>query len=130
MALGSADLPEHHDNEFMKRGYLLPDGCKDLKDVMKSPPQMLPQVQVLKWGLMKPYLPCKGVLKISKGTTVQQLAQMLGQKPFQIIADVLTPGFFPNEQLDFETISKIARKYGFLTKEDDEKVGSAQADSI
>lgn len=31
-------MPEGMENEFMKRGYLLPDGCKDLIDVLRPAP--------------------------------------------------------------------------------------------
>jgi hypothetical protein len=41
---------------------------------------------------------------------------MVGQKPFQIVADLMMLGFFLNEELNFETISTIARKYGYLAK--------------
>jgi hypothetical protein len=87
MALGSTNFPEHHENEFMKRGYLLPDGCKDLADAMKLKGQQhplmnpLPPETLIKWNKAlalkswkesTPLPPVKGVLTIPKETTVQQ----------------------------------------------------------
>jgi hypothetical protein len=60
--------------------------------------------------------PIVGDLVVPAGTTVLQLAALLGQKPFQIIEDVVELGFFvfPSDRLSFEIISKVARKHGFL----------------
>ena len=60
--------------------------------------------------------PIVGELVVPAGTTVLQLAALLGQKPFQIIEDVVELGFFvfPSDRLSFEIISKVARKHGFL----------------
>jgi hypothetical protein len=35
-------MAEEMENEFMKRGYLLPKGCKDLGDVLMSKAQPAP----------------------------------------------------------------------------------------
>jgi hypothetical protein len=42
----------------------------------------------------------------------------LSQKPFQIVADVMQLGVFATvkQTLDFEIISRVARKYGFIAK--------------
>ena len=50
--------------------------------------------------------------------TVSELAASLTQKPFQIIADLMELGVFANvkDEVDFDTISKIVRKYGFIAK--------------
>jgi len=126
---------ESMENEYMKRGYLLPPGCKDLADVLKhkqkplpgavlhSLPQM-PKVHwmaaiynpALKTWKQSPSLPTiKGQIFIQPHTTVKQLAALLGQKPFQIIGDLMQLGTFatPDFLLDFKTISRVARMYGF-----------------
>ena len=60
--------------------------------------------------------PIVGELVVPAETTVLQLATLLGQKPFQIISDVMELGLFvfPSDGLSFEIISKVARKHGFL----------------
>ena len=85
----------------MKRGYLLPDGCKDLIDVLK------PKVQHTAAEMI-----------VTSEMTVTELAAALAQKPFRIIADLMELGVFANvnQQLDFDTISRVVRKYGFIAK--------------
>ena len=113
----------------MKRGYLLPKGCKDLIDVLKlkhqqqlvsSPLSRLPTQFVHNKPAQKPTpLPAvKGELIIQDPTTVARLAAQLGQKPFKIIADLMMIGVFAttSQQLSFEHISVIARQYGFIAK--------------
>lgn len=51
-------------------------------------------------------------------TTVLQVAFMLQQKPFRIIADLMAMNVFANvnHELDFDTISRIARRHGYIAK--------------
>jgi hypothetical protein len=37
-SLGRLSVSEYMDHDFMMRGYLLPEGCKDLIDVFKFKP--------------------------------------------------------------------------------------------
>lgn len=112
----------------MKRGYLLPKGCKDLNDVLKLKQKqveaLLPFLPVsptassdpkLKpWKLPPPLPPVMGELVIPPKTTVKKLAALLGQKPYQIVGDLMQLGVFATAEflLDFATISQITRKYG------------------
>ncbi len=116
----------------MERGYLLPEGCKDLIDVLKlkqkraqclvlkpyaQPPKGHgPMIKPLKQPAPLP--PVKGEIIIPAPTSVSQLAALLGQKPFRIIADLMQLGVFANvhQLLGFETVSRIARQYGFIAK--------------
>ncbi len=121
----------------MKRGYLLPEGCKDLIDVLKLKPSFVaedcknvidvsklkPQVFKLKPKQQSPKHPAPvppivGEIIIPEQTSVSQLAALLGQKAFQIIADVMELGVFATvkQPLDFKIISSVARKYGFIAK--------------
>jgi len=122
------------DYDFMKRGYLLPKGCKDLIDAMRLKASLLPRghEQLLDLSKLKPQVfdfklkhapqtpvplpPVTAELVIPDQTTVSQLAALLGQKPFNIIADVMQLGVFAfvDQVLDFKTISSVARKYGYL----------------
>jgi Translation initiation factor IF-2, N-terminal region len=115
------------ENDFMKRGYLLPEGCKDLIDVLKLKPHLPPggwfDLSELKPQLLKPpqsfpLPPITGEIIIPEGTSVLQLAALLGRKPFRIVADLMDIGVFANvnQLLDFETISKVARKYGYTVR--------------
>jgi translation initiation factor IF-2-like protein len=105
--------------EHFERGYLLPKGCKDLIDAinLEAKPQAM---SFLKPASAPPnQLPAiKGDLLVPEHTTVRQLAALLGQEPFKIIADAMEMGLFVtvNQPLGFEAISRIARKYGYTAK--------------
>jgi Translation initiation factor IF-2, N-terminal region len=98
------------ENEYMKRGYLLPEGCKDLIDVLKAKgPESLPQTTATPWPQSA------GEVKVVAKMTVGELAAALAQKPVQILRDLMELDVFasPKSQIDFETIGKVVRKYGF-----------------
>lgn len=100
----------------MKRGYLLPEGCKDLIDVLKPKVQRgAPPMQPATPASLPPIV---GEMTVAAQMTVSELATALAQKPFRIIADLMEIGVFANvkQELDFETISRVARKYGFTAK--------------
>ena len=117
--------------EHFERGYLLPKGCKDLIDVIRlqeSPetgvfpklPLLLP-IKPQTGGFLKPVAappPMKGDLLVRDHATVRELAVLLGQKPFKIIADLMELGVFANvnQPLGFEVISQVASKYGYVAK--------------
>src|SRR5215831_13101253 len=129
--------------EHFERGYLLPNGCKDLIDVIRlqGPPRTEISLKPLPLNLghfsklslaklqkkifLKPvWTPpkqppmTKGDLLVSNHTTVRELAALLGQKPFKIIADAMELGIFANvtQPLGFEVVSQIAAKYGYTAK--------------
>jgi hypothetical protein len=124
------------EHDFMSRGYLLPKGCKDLIDALKLKACFLPQgyEHLLNISKMKPQVsfkfkakqmqppipsplpPLMGELVIPDQTTVAQLAALLGQKPVKIIADLMELGVFAavSQLVDFNIVSDIARKYGYL----------------
>lgn len=112
-------MAEEMENEFMKRGYLLPNGCKDLIDVLNANVHLTPSL--LKPGSPKPMPPITGEINMPPGMTVGELAQALSQKPFKIIADLMGFGVFANisQPLEFEVISKVMRMYGFTAKRAD-----------
>jgi len=49
---------------------------------------------------------------------VRDLAELLGQKPLKVVADILEMRKFKHadEFIDFATAERIARKYGFTAK--------------
>jgi hypothetical protein len=105
--------------ENFERGYLLPRGCKDLIDVINL--QTTPTTKVfLKPGSAPPNQPpaMKGELLVSEHATVKELAALLGQKPFKILADAMQLGLFVtiNQPLGFKAIFQIAAKYGYTAK--------------
>jgi len=125
------------ENDYMRRGYLLPEGCKDLNDVLKQKQKrehyqlpMLPNkfgqfaegksfgalIKPRKQGAPLP--PVQGEIVVSAETTVSKLATLLRQKPILIIVDLMQMGVFARawQLLGFETISRVARKYGFIAK--------------
>jgi hypothetical protein len=103
------------ENEFMSRGYLLPEGCKDLIDVLKlnlSEQQPLWQSAVVP---LAPLPPLKGELAVKERMTVSELAEVLGQIRYRIVADLIEMGVFAtlNHSLDFSVIARVVRKYGY-----------------
>ncbi len=68
--------------------------------------------------VLGPKLPIIGEIIVSGSTSVAELARLLGQKPFKIIADLMEIGVFANVNhlLNFETVCRVARKYGYAAK--------------
>ena len=121
----------------MKRGYLLPEGCKDLIDVLNLPPLSVDRdagkylidvsklkPEVFKFTPKKPpshfpaQPPILTEILIPEGISVAQVTALLGQKLFRIIADLMELGVFAtaNQSVSFEILCKVARKYGFIAK--------------
>ncbi len=98
----------------MKRGYLLPEGCKDIIDV----PQAKQQPVVKNLPPPAPFPPITGELTVAARMTVTELAAVLKQKPFKIVADLMEVGLFVNAKhtLDFNAIVWVARKHGLTAK--------------
>jgi hypothetical protein len=59
------------------------------------------------------------VVKVTKETTVAQLATLLGQRPKKLIADLYQLGVFASEQatLKFEVVTTVAQKYGYVAQQ-------------
>ena len=59
-----------------------------------------------------------GELLVPEHITVGELASLVKQRPFKVIADLMQLGFFAtvNQSVGFEAVSKIARKYGYAAK--------------
>ena len=108
------------DNEYMKRGYLLPDGCKDLTHVPKPVPASV-KPKSAPVPLEPPLPPVTGEISFTEGMTVRQLADVLKQKPWKTMADIV--GFKVMVTLDhaipIEVVAKVARKYGFTVRKAD-----------
>ena len=99
--------------DYSKRDYLLPEGCKDLIDVIRLHATQEPQAAFHAGYSSNPTPTLKGDILLPEKTTVGELSAMLRQKPFKIIADAMELGVFANvnQNLDFEIMSQIARKY-------------------
>jgi hypothetical protein len=100
-------MPDEMENEFMKRGYLLPTGCKDLAPgpfVRQSLPPMS----------LQPLQP----ITVPALMTVEELARALNQNPFKIIGDLMKIGVFAtaSQYLRFDAIFSVAWKYGFVAE--------------
>jgi len=57
-------------------------------------------------------------IQIPDPIAVKDLAEAVGQRPFRVVADLMELGQmkFEGDPVDFETASKVAKKYGFETK--------------
>ena len=112
--------------DYSKRGYLLPEGCKDLIDVQKLELEQFEQawreIQEQRRPKPTPLPPVIGEVVIPAHTTVSQLAGILKQKPLQIIADLMEIGIFAtgadalDRKLNFGTSAKVARRHGYIAK--------------
>jgi hypothetical protein len=122
---GRSNIFEVMEHDYMSRGYLLPDGCKELYDalMLKHQPGHYPiaklQTEIAQLPKERePLPPVKGEIIIPAQTTTVQLAALLGQKPALIVADLMQMGVFSgaSQPLNFETIRRVARKHGFIAK--------------
>jgi hypothetical protein len=111
------------ENEFMKRGYLLPEGCKDLSDVANlKVKQDKPSLFVALTAMTKmamqpdPLPPITKQIFISPLTTVKKLANLLELQPIEILSDLRKLGVpaVTESVLDFKAISNVAKMHGFL----------------
>src|SRR5262249_7049358 len=98
-------------DDFMKRGYLLPEGCKDLIDVHKYRKKA-------KLPSPGPLPPVTGEMVVGDQMSTYQLATLLKQTPYQILADLIEVGAFVRleDQINFVLITKVLRKYGLAAK--------------
>jgi hypothetical protein len=93
----------HNDHE---RGWLLPEGCKDLMDVLR----------LREGGKEMPELPpVVGEIELPDRIELCELARLVNQKPFQLIVDLTALGVFAqlDQPLDFSVAAKLARNYGY-----------------
>jgi hypothetical protein len=132
--------------DYNKRSYLLPPGCKDLIDLLRLEEQkkrqsiQLPFLQsdvfiastedlLGPWKLKKKKQkePKAGPIGseasahevvIPDSIVVMELANIAGQKPFKIIADLMEIGVFANlkQRVAFEPASRVLKKYGITAK--------------
>jgi hypothetical protein len=103
-------------DDYSKRNYLLPEGCKDLIDVLK--PKVQHSEQKVPDAGSEALPPIVGEIMVAGTMTVAELAETLRVKPFKIIADLMQFGVFatPRQLIRFEAITKVARKYGYAAK--------------
>ena len=132
--------------DYNKRNYLLPPGCKDLIDLLRLEQQKGPFLQYVgeedlpeasqpkPWILPSQHKKSKAPapesnpnplpagsfreVEIPESITVSALAQLVGKKPFHIIADLMTIGVFATLHSDvtFEAAENILRNYGLIAK--------------
>ena len=118
--------------DYSKRGYLLPKGCKDLIDLIHlqqsekrrlaaGSPYISKLPLMVQWQAGQPSSelpPITAEILISEGTSVGELAALLGQKPFKIIADLMDLGIFASltQLVGFGAMRKVARKYGYAAR--------------
>ena len=133
--------------DYNKRSYLLPPGCKDLIDLLRLEEQKRQssiQLPFLQSGdmfiastedILAPWKLKKGKPKepesapagsetflrevaIPDEVLILELAQIAGQKPFRIIADLMEIGIFANvkQKVGFEAAARVLKKHGIIAK--------------
>jgi hypothetical protein len=109
------------DQDYNNRGYLLPEGCKDLIDILKPKsrsdqvlcPALCPVVSVT-------LPPDAGELVIPERMTVRALANLLNRKPSEIVADLIELKVMASldQMVSFGVVSQVLLKYGFKARRD------------
>lgn len=103
--------------DYKKRGYLLPEGCKDLIDVLKPKVPHKP-ITVIPFTPSAPLPPIVGVLTVGERMTIRELAALLKQKPLRIIGDLMELHVIAglDQPIPFEVIAQVVRRYGYTAK--------------
>ena len=93
----------------------MPDGCKDLIDVLKSKTPLRPLTTLASSTALPPIV---GEVTVTGRMTIRELAALLKQKPFQIIADLIELKVLANmdQELSFDLIAQVVRRYGYIAK--------------
>jgi hypothetical protein len=101
-------------HDYKKRDYLLPEGCKDLIDVLKPKIQSAHQPS----SVSQSPRPINSQMIVAERVTVRDLATLLNRKPFEIIADLMGFNVFTsvNKNIAFEVAAQVVRKYGYIAK--------------
>jgi len=101
--------------DYNKRGYLLPDGCNDLIAVLTSKTPVKP---LTTFPSTKPLPPIAGEVTVAERMTIRELAALLKQKPFQIIAELIELKILAkmDQELSFDLIAQLVRRYGYTAK--------------
>jgi hypothetical protein len=107
-------------DNFMKRGYLLPQGCKDVLPVFQPHAHAQPKV----WKFTEPLTeaaPVIGEIFVDAPVTLRgmvALAETLGLTLHQMAEAIFLEREFTSfdETFAFEFVAKIARKYGYIAK--------------
>jgi hypothetical protein len=116
--------------DYSKRDCLLPSGCKDLMDVLNLEKKKALESEqsaqgfILKSLESKPTLPRRKsplegkTVELRPTTVVKALAQLIGIKPFMIIADLMELGLFAtvNQPVSFDAAAKVLAKYGVAAR--------------
>jgi Translation initiation factor IF-2, N-terminal region len=101
--------------DYSKRGYLLPPGCKDLIDVLDLQKRQNISAGKLHSPVHLPTLPVQDfTVELKASTTVNDLAEILHEKPFRVIAALMELGVFANisQIVDFDSAAKLLTKFG------------------
>jgi len=107
------------DFDHFERGYLLPKGCKDLIDLIDFGKKRKAAIILRPISTPANQAPtCNEGLVLFTPVTVCDLASVLKQKPFKIIADLMKFGVFAtvSQCLGFDAVFKIARRYGYVAQ--------------
>ena len=109
-----------------RREYLLPSGCKDLIDVLKSKTKKSPYARAAAPPLIKLTVPWKSKSKVkplpsvflSNTVVVRELASALGIKLYRLIDLLKEMKVFTsvNQRIPFYMAAKVAKQFGFLAQ--------------
>ena len=105
-------------DDFMKRGFLLPEGCKDLTDVywkVEAQGTSKPQTPHSQGKIVHPKPQKKPVVHLPSSVTARDLAIALGAKLPVIIRVLKQMKIFRSvdQKIPFYCAAKVAAKCGF-----------------
>jgi hypothetical protein len=105
--------------DYPKRGNLLPEGCKDLIDVIRLEEKSKLAAKEFASRASSNLPAIIGEIVVPEHTTVSQLASLLNLKPFQLVSELMQLGIFAqvHQELTFTAIARITRKYGYTAKQ-------------
>jgi hypothetical protein len=100
--------------DYSKRDCLLPQGCKDLIDVLRLQQPKPAQERVPETILGKKSPPITQYVTLPSSVSVKKLIELAGKKPFCIIADLMDLGVFENigGSVTFDIAARVLRCYG------------------
>jgi hypothetical protein len=96
--------------DYNKRHYLLPDGCKDLADAIKREQSSILPVA--------PEPPITRQVSLPEKVSVRFLAEISGQSLYTIATVMWQLGIYVSvdRSVDFEDAAKILRRYGIAAE--------------
>ena len=110
------DTPQHEPEK--PRFLLLPDGCKDLNDVLHLQQQQAGTTEFsdppVSFSPNEPAQELPTIVTLPDPVGIRDLASALHLKPYEVVRSLVRLNIFvtPNAEVDFNTASTVCSHYG------------------